>query len=145
MQSNRSESRAEGLGTKLSLALLAILLTAVAAFFCFRFLQPKIERDLTARVTSALAGTGAPDFTIDGQSVILAGAVGSDADRKRAEESAQSVYGVSRVINKLTVEEDSASQPSDIETTASTASTVVIAMPTVWSEHARQVKFVLET
>ena len=104
MQSNTSESRAGGAGTTWSLALLTTLLIAVAAFFCFKFLQPKIERDLTARVATALAGTGATDFTIDGQAVVLAGAIGSDAARNRAEESAQSVYGVSRVINKLTVQ-----------------------------------------
>ncbi len=105
MYSNSTDSsRAGGVGTTLSVALLAILLAAVAAFFCFKLIQPKIERDLTARVATALQGTGASDFSIDGQAVVLAGAIGSDAARTRAVESAQSVYGVSRVINKLTVE-----------------------------------------
>ena len=106
MHSNTTDSpRAGGVGTTLSLALLGILLAAVAAFFCFKLLQPGIERDLTARVATALEGTGATDFSIDGQAVVLAGAIGSEAARTRAEESAQSVYGVSRVINKLTIED----------------------------------------
>lgn len=117
MQSNTTESsRAGGAGTTLSLVLLALLLMAVAAYLCFRLLQPKIERDLTARVASALVGTGATDFTIDGQAVVLAGAIGSDSARTRAEESAMSVYGVSRVINKLTIDGDTAEQAPDLKT-----------------------------
>ena len=121
MHSNTTDSpRAGGVGTTLSLALLGILLAAVAAFFCFKLLQPGIERDLTARVATALEGTGATDFSIDGQAVVLAGAIGSEAARTRAEESAQSVYGVSRVINKLTIEDSAAEQSSDTETAENT-------------------------
>jgi len=83
--------------------LLATLLIAAAALFSFKLLQPKIERDLTARVATALRGTDATNFSIDGQDVVLAGVVASEADRIQAEESAQSVYGVSNVINNLTV------------------------------------------
>jgi len=104
MQSNLSgTSRAGGVGTTLSLMLLATLLIAAAALFSFKLLQPKIERDLTARVATALRGTDATNFSIDGQDVVLAGVVASEADRIQAEESAQSVYGVSNVINNLTV------------------------------------------
>jgi len=103
MHSNTTDSsRAGGVGTTLSLALLAILLIAVAAFFCFKLLQPRIERDLNTRVAAALQGTGASDFSIDGQ-------------------SAQSVYGVSRVINKLTVDGSTPDLASDVETAGITA------------------------
>lgn len=118
MQSNLSgTSRAGGVGTTLSLMLLATLLIAAAALFSFKLLQPKIERDLTARVATALRGTDANNFSIDGQDVILAGVVATDADRKRAEESAQSVYGVSNVINKLTIEgEETSADASETDT-----------------------------
>ena len=95
---------------------MALLLAAVAAFFCFKLLQPKIERDLTARVATALQGTGATEFSIDGQAVVLAGAIGSDAARTRAEETAQSVYGVSRVINRLTIEGSNPESAPDLKT-----------------------------
>ena len=122
MHSNTTDSsRAGGVGTTLSLALLAILLIAVAAFFCFKLLQPRIERDLNTRVAAALQGTGASDFSIDGQSVVLTGEIGSDIASKRAEESAQSVYGVSRVINKLTVNGSTPDLASDVETAGITA------------------------
>lgn len=102
MQSKRSgTSRAGGVGTTLSLVLLATLLTAAVALFSFQSLQPDIERDLTARVTTALKGQ-VNGISIDGQDVILTGAVSSEAASKRAAEAAESVYGVSRVINNLT-------------------------------------------
>lgn len=102
MQSKRSgTSRAGGVGTTLSLVLLATLLTAAVALFSFQSLQPDIERDLTARVTTALQGQ-VNGISIDGQDVILTGAVSSEAASKRAAEAAESVYGVSRVINNLT-------------------------------------------
>ncbi len=102
MQSKRSgTSRAGGVGTTLSLVLLATLLIAAVALFSFQSLQPDIERDLTARVTTALQGQ-VNGISIDGQDVILTGAVSSEAASKRAAEAAESVYGVSRVINNLT-------------------------------------------
>lgn len=105
MQSKRSgSSRAGGVGTTLSLVLLATMLTAAAAWFSFQELQPDIERDLTVRVASALQGSNANQFSIDGQDVILAGAVGSEAVSKRMQESAQSVRGVSRVFNNLIID-----------------------------------------
>lgn len=119
MQSKRSgSSRAGGVGTTLSLVLLATLLTAAATLFCFQHLQPKIQTDLTARVATALQGSNAASgFSIDGQDVILAGAVSSEAASKRAEESAQSVFGVSNVINNLTIDGTAA---ADTEATEST-------------------------
>ena len=105
MQSKRSRSsRAGGVGTILSLVLLATLLTMAAAMFSFRQLQPDIERDLNARVATALQDRGVSDFSIDGQDVILAGAIDSEAASKSAVESVRSVYGVGRVINKLTID-----------------------------------------
>ncbi len=104
MQSKRSgSSRAGGVGTTLPLILLATLLTVAAALFSFRQLQPDIEKDLTARVATALQGDAANNFSIDGQDVILTGSVSSEAISKQAEESARSVYGVSRVINQLVI------------------------------------------
>lgn len=137
MQSKRSgTSRAGGVGTTLSLVLLASLLTAAVAFFSFQRLQPDIERDLTARVTTALQGQ-VSDITIDGQDVILAGAVGSEAASNRAAESAESVYGVARVINNLTFDGSNtiaadtlvtnSTQPADVVVTDAAAESVPVA------------------
>jgi len=105
MQSNiYGSSRAGGVGTTLSLVLLVTLLTAAAALLSFRQLQPNIERELTARVTTALQGSVGDGFKIEGQDVYLTGSVSSEAVSKRATDAARSVYGVSRVINNLTID-----------------------------------------
>jgi len=102
MQTNSIDSpSAGGVGTTLSLVLLGTLLIAAATMFCFQHLKPEIERDLTARVGTALQG--AKNFKIDGQDVILSGTVASAAASDAAEKTAAEVHGVSRVINNLTV------------------------------------------
>lgn len=120
MQTNNTgSSRAGGVGTSLALVLLATLLTAAATMFCFQHLQPEIERDLTARVSVALQGQSANNFSIDGQAVVLSGVVPSIAARTQAEESAAGVYGVSQVINNLIVDTNA---PASTSTNAITAS-----------------------
>ena len=96
-------SHAGGVSTTMSLLLLGIVLTLAATVFTFRHLQPEIEQDLTAGVASALQGSGVNDISVDGQDVILKGTVSDDGERDRIEEVAASVYGVSRVINQLSV------------------------------------------
>ncbi len=126
MQSKRSgTSRAQSVGTTLSLILLVTLLTAAAALFSLQRLQPDIERDLTARVATAVQGT-VSDFSIDGQDVTLIGSISSEEASKRAVESAQSVYGVGRVINNLTIDgADTTEQASSDSQTTQTIPLVV--------------------
>ncbi len=105
MQTNRSgSSRAGGVGTTLSLVLLGTLLTAAVTMFCYQRLKPVIEQDLTTSVTAALQGTGVDNISVEGQDVFLSGVVNSDIARVEAEQTAASVYGVSRVINNLTID-----------------------------------------
>lgn len=126
MQSKRSgTSRAQSVGTTLSLILLVTLLTAAAALFSLQRLQPDIERDLTARVATAVQGT-VSDFSIDGQDVTLIGSISSEEASKRAVESAQSVFGVGRVINNLTIDgADTTEQASSDSQTTQTIPLVV--------------------
>ena len=102
-------SHAGGVSTTMSLLLLGIVLTLAATVFTFRHLQPEIERDLTAGVASALQGSGVNDISVEGQDVILNGTVSNDDERDRIEEVAASVYGVSRVINQLSVGDENQS------------------------------------
>jgi len=114
MQTNSIDSpSAGGVGTTLSLVLLGTLLIAAATMFCFQHLKPEIERDLTARVSTALQG--AKNFKIDGQDVILSGTVASAAASDATEKTAAEVHGVSRVINNLTVAADTEEQLTDGE------------------------------
>ncbi len=104
---NSRSPRAGGVGTTLSLLLLGTLLTAAAAMFCYQQLKPTIEQDLTTGVTTALHSTGVTGVTVVGQDVFLSGDVGSEAVSNNAMQAAASVYGVSRVVNNLTVNGES--------------------------------------
>jgi len=125
MQTNSSgSSRAGGVGTTLSIALLGFLLIAAVTMLSYQHLNPEIERDLTARVATALQPASGSDFSIDGQDVILTGTVATAKLKEAAEKSAAEVYGVSRVINNLTVageEGEIASQMADKDTVTASA------------------------
>ena len=119
MQTNSSGSSRGGVGTTLSITLLGLLLIAAATMFSYQRLNPQIERDLTARVATALQPTSGTDFSVDGQDVILTGTVATAAQKEAVENSAADVYGVSRVINNLTIEgeeDEIASQMADKDT-----------------------------
>jgi len=123
MQTNSSGPSRGGVGTTLSIALLGTLLLAAATMLSYQHLKPRIERDLTARVATAVPSTGGQSFLIDGQDVILTGTVATAAAKEAAENSAAEVYGVSRVINNLTVEGALAEQTIDQETLAAVTTT----------------------
>ena len=123
MQTNSSGPSRGGVGTTLSIALLGILLLAAATMLSYQHLKPRIERDLTARVATAVPSTGGQSFLIDGQDVILTGTVATAAAKEAAENAAAEVYGVSRVINNLTVEGALAEQTIDQETLAAVTTT----------------------
>lgn len=130
MQSNRTTpSRAAGVGTTIALLLLGILLTLAALYFAVSHLRPKIEADLTARVTEALDEVGIADakITVEGQDVTLWGKIADAQAKENAEQIAANVYGISRVSNQLFIDgeptdaDNTSQQPNQTETESALA------------------------
>ena len=104
MQTIQSRHRRKGgVGSTLALLLLGLLLLAGVAMYCYTYLLPQIESDLTERVTAELVDNGITSalVSVDGTDVTLSGQVSPDSSALQAEQLALGVHGVTRVQNNL--------------------------------------------
>ncbi len=95
--------------------LLGIFGFLIILLCCLFFKSPQIEADLSSRTFEALKENGitVSGLNVDGRDVTLEGIVKSDEIRKKAEEIAEKVYGVNKVINNLKI----VSSPSKVKKT----------------------------
>ncbi len=89
------------------LILTELFLLGILSWYCITVESADIEADLEHRSMAALgyAGLEQLDITVDGQDVILSGAITSENQRELAVESVANVWGVSRIHDRLQQQE----------------------------------------
>ncbi len=83
------------------------LLGTLLPIVCLWYHGPKIEADLTARVSAALTGVGFDPnrvfLRVDGRDVIFSGEMDASWDQSKMISAAEGIWGVRRVVNQLHV------------------------------------------